>query len=334
MTWGAVASVAVSAISGNQQKQAGIKAADRQAEAARLAAEGSEFNPYEVSGAFGSGQFDKGGQPILDAAGNPVLDAQGNPTFTNASAGVALTPEMQAIQDQFGAQAGQFAGQGQTALGQQAGALGGQFLGAINADPYAAAQSQFNQMDSILNTGRQRQREALEGRLLKQGRLGSSGGALQQEGLESAIEQSRQKGLYDSLQQSQAMQMQQANMGQTLGMFGQQQQDVGFNQAQARLGAMQGIDQAGLNYLNMGGAFGGRQASAGAQAGQFNMQGASAGTAAQLGAAAGQASAFGKIGSAIGGYFNQPSGGSYYNQTAPSTVVDSGDAYAPAYRGY
>jgi len=314
MSGAITASVVIGAVGANQQKKAAEKAADAQLAAAGLAAEGAEFDPYNVEGAFGSGQFDR----------------------ETGEASVALTPEMQAIQDQFGAQAGQFAGQGQTALGQQAGALGGQFLGGINADPYAAAQAQFGQMENILNPARQRQREALEGRLLKQGRLGSSGGALQQEGLESAIEQSRQRGLYDSLQQSQAMQMQQASLGQTLGMFGQQQEDVGFNQAQARLGAMQGIDQAGLNYLNMGGAFGGRQASAGAQAGQFNMQGAAAGTAAQLGAAAGQASAFGKIGSAIGGYFdnNTSNSGSLQNSVfADQSQVKPMFSTMPVYAG-
>jgi len=99
---------------------------------------------------------------------------------------------------------------------------------------------------------------------------------------------------------------------------------------------MQGIDQAGLNYLNLGGAFGGRQAQAGAQAGQFNMQGAAAGTAAQLGAAAGQASAFGDIGSAIGGLFdnNTNNSGSLQNSVfADQSQVKPMFSTMPIYAG-
>lgn len=285
MSGAITASVGINLLQSHQQGKAAKQATASQQAAAAAAAEQAAFDPYNVSGAFGQGVFDR-------EAG---------------TAGVELTPQMQQLQQLFGQQAGQFAGQGQTALGQQAGALGQQFLGGIQADPFAAAQTQFGRMEDILNPARQRQREALEGRLLKQGRLGSTGGALQQQGFETGIEEARQRGLFNALQQSQGLQAQQVGLGTQLGLLGQQQQDVGFQQAQARLGALTGIEQQGQRLLELGAGFGGRQATAGAQQGAFGMQGATAGTAAQLGAAAGQAQAFGKAGSALGDFFNQPS---------------------------
>ena len=281
--WGAAIGAIIGGIS---SQNAADTAADAQKEAAERAASGAAFNPWDVSGAFGRAQFEDGGVQTY------------------------LTPEMKAIQDQYIQQAGQFAGQGQTALGAQAGALGEQFLGGIQADPFAAAETQFGRMEEILNPARQRQREALEGRLLKQGRLGSTGGTLQQEGLETAIDQSSSQNLAAALAQSQGLQQQQSALGTQLGLFGQQQQDVDFNQAQARLGGVQGFDQSALQYLNVGAGLGGRQMQGGALGGQFSMEGATAGTAAQLGAAAGQSQAAAKLGSAFGDYF----GGSTINQ--------------------
>lgn len=292
MTWGAVGTTAVSLLAANEQRKAAKRAASRQEEAALAAAEQAEFNPYQVSGsAFGDVAFDK-------EAGT----AQFN-----------LSPEMQALSQLFGQQAQQFAGQGQTELGALAGQGGLGFLRAgIETDPFATAQTQFERMEEILAPSRQRQREALESRLLRQGRLGSTGGALQQEGLESAIEQSRRQGLVEALGQGMGIQAQQLAQGQQLGLLGQQQQDVGFQQAMARLGGLQGIEQQMFNLANLGSALGGRQSTAGAQAGAFGMQGATSGTAALLGGAAGQAQALGKIGTALGNYFDgtqTPSGG-------------------------
>ena len=277
--WGAAIGAVVSAVG---SASAADKAAKAQQAAAAQASAGTAFNPYEVSGAFGTGQFD------------------------GTTARTELTPEMQRLQQQYASEASQFSRQGQTGIGARAGALGQGLLDNMQADPFAAAESQFAKMEEILNPARGRQREALEARLLRQGRLGSTGGALQQQGLEGAIEESRQKGLYDALQQSQGMQNQQAALGTQLGLFGQQQ-DVGFNQAQARLGGMQSLDQSALQYLNLGGAFGGRQSQAGALGGQFDMQGAAAGSAAQLGAASGFAKSANKIGSAFDSWNNTDS---------------------------
>lgn len=290
MSWGYVAAAAITAVSANQSRQDAKREANRQDEAAKKAADASGFKPYDVSGAFGQA----------------TIDTQ------TGQAGIELTPEMQELQGLYQQQALGFAGQGQTALGEQAGALGQDFLGQINADPYAAAESQFSKMEDILNPARQRQREALESRLLRQGRLGSTGGSLQQQSYESAVEESRQKGLFDALSQSQAMQGQQAALGTQLGAFGQAQENVGFEQAQARLGGLSSIDQQALQYLNLGSSLGGRQSTAGAQAGLFGMQGAAAKSAAALGASAGQSQAYDKIGGALKSYFNSDSTNNNY----------------------
>lgn len=310
MSW---VGTAVSVYGAYSQGEAAKKAASRQEDAARAAAEGAKFDPYNVTGAFGTGTF--------------------NPEDNTAQ--VNLSPEMQAIQNQYQQQAGQFAGQGQTDIGALAGqgALG--FMqGGMQADPTALAQSQFDKMQTMLAPSRGRSQEALESRLLQQGRLGSTGGGVQQGAQQEAFGQQDQQMMLNALQQGRADQQAQLGLGQQLGMFGQQQQDVGFNQAQARLGGMQGIDQQALSYLNMGSALGGRQAAAGQNAGAFGMEGAGAGTAALLGGAAGMTDAYSQVGSALGDYFNKPQdgGASYYGQQAPASAVAAGDAYMPAYQ--
>ena len=296
-------------IGGYIMSEASKDAADTQAAAADRATQAAKFDPWNIGG----GAF-------------------GRATFGDGTANIELTPEMRALQQAFAGQAGQFAQQGQTGVG--ALALGGaeDFMrSGLQTDPNAIAQMQMGRMDALLDPQRNRTRDALEARLLRQGRLGSTGGALQQQGLETSIDQARQSQALQALQLGQAFQQQQLAQGQQLGLFGQQQQDVGFNQALARLGGMQNIDQAALQYLNLGGAFGGRASQAGAMGGQFGMQGASAGAAAQLGAAQGWGQAANQIGGALGN-MNWGSPASYYNKAAPSSAVAAGDAYMPAYQ--
>ena len=274
MSMGAIGATVVG---GALASKAASKAADAQVAAGQQAAEMAKFDPKNVTGLFGTGAFDPSGESR-----------------------VALNPETQRMVDQIRGSIGDRFAQGQTRLGSEAeqGALGFMQAG-MQSDPYALAQSQFEKMESILNPSRNRQRDALEARLLRQGRLGSTGGALSQQGLESAIEESRQRGLYDALQQGMGVQQHQLGLGQNLGLFAQQQENVGLEQGLARLGALQGIDQQAMQYLNLGGAFGGRAAQAGANAGQFGMQGAGMASMANLGAARGQQTALNQIGSAF-----------------------------------
>ena len=79
-------------VAADEAKSAAGTAAQRASDAADLAYERSKFKGFDVQGAFGEATIDE----------------------ETGQAGFNLTPEMQAIQDQFQAQAQGFAGQGQT----------------------------------------------------------------------------------------------------------------------------------------------------------------------------------------------------------------------------
>jgi hypothetical protein len=291
MTWGAVAGTV---IGGVMQRGAAKKAAAQQQAAAAQAAGQAEFSPYDVFGAFGQTQFDP----------------------ETGQARMIASPEMAALQGLFGQQAQQFAGQQQTPMGALAAQGGLGFLTAgMETDPFALAETQFGRMEEILAPGRERQRGTLEERLLAQGRLGSTGGSLQQQSLEEAIEQSRRAQLVEALGQAQGIQQQQIGLGTQLGLFGQGQEDVGFQRAMQRLGGMQSLEQPLMQYAQLGSQLGGRQAAAGAQAGAFGLQGAQAGIGAQLGSQLGIASQLPKIGTAIGGMFDTTDAGAITTQT-------------------
>lgn len=148
----------------------------------------------------------------------------------------------------------------QLAFGQQATETGAGFLqSAGQFDPFAAAETQFGRMEEILAPGRDRARESLEGRLLRQGRLGSTGGGRTQEGLETAIEQSRRSNLYDAFGQAQGVQQQQANLAQLFGGLG-----LGIEQGQfqQQLGGLQGalgLEQAPLAFAEFGSSLSGQR---------------------------------------------------------------------------
>jgi len=299
-----VASIAAPVLGGLLQKDAAKKAAAGQVEAARIAAEAAEFDPYNVQGLFGQAIFDQD-------AGTARFDPS---QFTSGITG-ALQDPVQGLIGQRQTDIGRLAQQGATGFLSQA----------LTTDPFDVAQQRFGQLESILSPGRERQREALESRLLRQGRLGSTGGSLQQEGLETAIEQSRQQGLFDIFNQAQAQQQSQIGLGQQLGLFGQQQQEVGLGQALNRLKALGDIEAQQRASIDLGGVLGGRQSAAGAQAGAFGLQGAQSDAAAQLGAAQGLSSAIGNIGSAIG---NIPSGGTVTGSGAFSGMpIDTSRGY-------
>lgn len=263
--WGSLLGGIAGGLFGMQGAQS---AADTQAAAALKAAEMAKFDPYNVSGLFGSGTFD------------------------GKTASINLSPFAQSLTGMFGQQAQDyFSGTSPEAMAASQAGLGMlQSLG--SGDPYAMAQSQFQKMEDILNPGRQRQREALQAQLLRQGRLGSTGGSLREQGLEAAIEESRQRGLFEALGQAQAVQQQQASLGSQLSNFG-------FNQGLSRLGAMQQLEKQAMDYLNMGGAFGGKAASSGAYGGNMLMKGAQGSAMANLGGTMGLAGMFPKIGAAF-----------------------------------
>ena len=291
-SWAAAAAAAGSYL----QNRAAKKAAAAQAAAAARAAEQAQFRPYDVSGIIGKSTFNEGSQ----TAGFDPND------FTQG-----IT---QQLQDPI---AGQL-GQEQTQAGAFGAAGGLGFLQqGLNTDPFNVAQERFGQLEQILNPGREQQRQSLESRLLRQGRLGSTGGSLQQQGQEAAFEQQRQRGLFDVFNDAQKLQQSQIGLGQNLTLFGQQQQEVGLGQGLNRLNALSGIETQGRGLIDLGGVLGGRQSSAGAQAGAFGLQGQAASTAAQLGAAKGLSGALGSLGRA----------GDNYNSGETSSYEKGGSNY-------
>jgi len=185
-----------------------------------------------------------GGGDSSQQSQQQMRNISGGGLFDTTGAGqIALTPEMQAIQQGLFAQAG-----GQDRFQQQAGQLGQQFLGQVGStDPFATAQTQFGRMEDILAPQRDQERMAQESRLFSQGRLGSTGGAQQQQALESAFLQQQQQGLYDALGQGQAIQGQQIERGAFLGQMPLSQQTQALNNLLGiQTGATQQLGQTAL----------------------------------------------------------------------------------------
>ena len=169
---------------------------------------------------------------------------------------VTLDPKYQAVVRQLMSDTGQITpslSQGQLNLGRQATQQGAGFLSSLNADPFDIAEEQFNRMESILGKGRDRQRIAQRENLLRTGRLGSTGGGISEEGLESAFEDSRRKNLYEAFGQAQGVQAQNAQIGQSLGAFGLGTEQTQLQRLLQSLGSAQATEALPLQlgqYLN------------------------------------------------------------------------------------
>ena len=163
-----------------------------------------------------------------------------------------LSPEMQALFGQGVSQSGMFAGQVPGA-GAQAQDLSAGFLSqAGEFDPFAAAQTQFDRLDAILEPGRQRQREGTAGGLLTTGRLGGSAGNLVQAQVEGEIEAQRQGLLSKQFLGAQQVQQGLVDRGTQTGAFGLQQQ-LGTQQlSQGALNSALGIDSQLQSQLALG----------------------------------------------------------------------------------
>jgi hypothetical protein len=152
-------------LQGNAKRDAAQTAANSQLEAARIAAEAARFKPVGVTTNFGQSKF--------------TTDAQGNVT----GAGYTLNPTLQAQQNQLlGASGGmlnQFTGaQAATApMGAGAQSLFNLGQGYLSTTPQQQAAKYYADQQALLATNRDRDRAALENRLMQQGRLGLATGA-------------------------------------------------------------------------------------------------------------------------------------------------------------
>lgn len=160
-----------------------------------------------------------------------IQSGLGAATFGPEGAQFELAPELQQFYNQLLGGAGETLQQAQ------------QF------DPYQAAEGLFGRMESILAPTRERERAALESRLLSQGRLGSTGGLFDLQAQQGAVEAQRAQSLNQAFGQAQQVQQ---------GLFGR---------GLAGLQAATGLQQQGLSQLGLGLEAG--QGALGAQ--QFNI---------------------------------------------------------------
>ena len=251
-------------MAGDSAADAAAAQSAAQLEAARIAAEESRFRPIGITTRFGGSQFTTGEDGRVSGA-----------SYT-------LTPELRAMQDRFMALTGQGLSQAEAAQAAfaplSAGAqglfgLGQQYLA---QSPEQAAQQYMSRQQDLLAPSRERQMAQLQNRLFNTGRGGLSVGATGERpsgaaGLGAASPE--MEAYYNALAQQDAQlaaQAQQAGMDQVrfgaglLGTAGElmragyQGQVSALSPYQAYLGGMTGLEELGLQPLNIGSALGGR----------------------------------------------------------------------------
>lgn len=251
-------------MAGDSAADAAAMQSQSQLDAARIAAEESRFRPIGITTRFGGSQFTTG------------------PDGRVSGASYTLTPELRAMQDRFMALTGQGLSQAEAAQAAfaplSAGAqglfgLGQQYLA---QSPEQAAQQYMSRQQDLLAPSRERQMAQLQNRLFNTGRGGLSVGATGERpsgaaGLGAASPE--MEAYYNALAQQDAQlaaQAQQAGMDQVrfgaglLGTGGNLLTQGYAGQAgalapyQAYLGGATGLEELGLQPLNIGSALGGR----------------------------------------------------------------------------
>ena len=276
----AAAMVGSSLISGYGSNKAAKKTASAQRDAAQL--QYQQSLPWSTTGLFGGATFDEGGR----------------------TAELALSPELKAEYERLYGRAG--------ATAEEVAALAG--------DPFTAQKKLYEQQKSLFAPQQEKERLAMESRLLSQGRLGTTGGAGQ---FGEVIER----------QQMQDLARQVQSMDQAQGLIDTLRAREAGDISQALT-----LGELPLRYAELGRGIGSGLSSAAQYGGQLRSQ-----AAAGLGGS--QAAFWDQLGGKVGGMFqNQGTpvgGGSYWNPT-PSTLFGgeghygqtvTGDAYMPA-RGY
>ena len=226
-----------------------------------------------IGGALGGGGG-SGGQAAQSQSFTNSFNLEGGlfgDSNFNRGTGVVsqvLDPRLAQLQGQGLDQSNQFGALALNNAGsQQAFNLGQGFAGQLSqTDPLGLQQTLFNQQSSILQPGFDQANFDLEGRLFSQGRLGSTGGALQQQAQLDSQNTAFGQLLADSFQQSQAQQEQTAGLASTFlqldpqlsGMF-QQLGTSGLNNAL-------NINASGLDSLANAGQLSASSSSTGATA--------------------------------------------------------------------
>ena len=251
-----------------KQASATTDAARMQSDAAREAAEMARFRPVGITTGFGSSQF--------------TTDAEGNVS----GAGYQLTPELQAIRDRLMSQAGaydptQIAQQAQ-ALGTGAGSLFGAAQGYLSESPEIARQRYISQQQGLLAPMNEQNLAGIRNRLFQTGRTGLATGGTMAGGMQAtnpelaayynALAQQQSQLAAGADQAAQQQQVFGAGLfGQGAGLLGQQSALTAgaYAPLQTQLGLAGSVEQLGQQPLELGSALGGRQAQAGAAAGNL-----------------------------------------------------------------
>jgi hypothetical protein len=267
MPWGAAAAAAVvggSIIQGNKAAGAANAAAQAQREAGQQAAEYQKFRPVGITTGFGSSEFTEGPYGV-------------------ESAKYTLTPEMKALRDKRIAEATAY---DPTQLGQYAqplyGAgsslfnLGGSYLG---ANPQEVAAKYISDRQGLLAPSRAAEFGRLQARNFATGR----GGLGVQTGTGTAPSNPALQAYYNSIFQQDKMlaaeadqaAMDRIRFGADLYSAGggllsniPQLTTAGYGPLQTQLGLASSIENLGQEALTLGLDVGGRNAAAGARAGQ------------------------------------------------------------------
>lgn len=251
-----------------KQASATRDAAQMQADAAREAAEMSRFRPVGITTGFGTSQFQ------TDAEGNVV------------GAGYQLTPELQSIRDRLLTQAGaydptaaQALTQPITGAAQSLFGLGSQYLA---ASPQQASQNYIARQQALLGPQREQQLAGLRNRLFATGRTGlGTGGTVSGNMAQTNPELAA---YYNALANqdlqlaANADQMAKQDITFGAGLFGTGGQIAGtvpqllssyYSPLQTQLGIAGSVEGLGQQAFELGSAIGGRQATAGAAAGNL-----------------------------------------------------------------
>ena len=264
---GSIVSAGLGYLGARKQADATLDAARMQSDAAREAADMARFRPVGITTGFGSSQF--------------TTDEKGNVS----GASYQLTPELQAIRDRLMSQAGAY---DPTQIAQQAQALGGgaQSLfgaaqGYLSESPEVARQRYISNQQALLAPQQEQALAGIRNRLFQTGRTGLGVG-----GTTTGMQATNPElaAYYNSLAQQQAQlaagadqaaQQQQAFgaglFGSGAGLLGQQTAltSGAYAPLQTQLGLAGSTEQLGQQALELGSAIGGRQATAGAAAGNL-----------------------------------------------------------------
>jgi len=334
---GSLVGAGLGLLGANKQASATRDAANIQAQAAREAAEMSRFRPVGITTGFGSSQF--------------TTDEEGNVS----GASYQLTPELQAIRDRLMSQAGAY---DPTQIAQQAQALGGgaQSLfgaaqGYLSESPEMARQRYISNQQALLAPQQEQALSGIRNRLFQTGRTGLGVG-----GTTTGMQATNPElaAYYNALAQQQAQlaagadqaaQQQQAFgaglFGSGAGLLGQQTAltSGAYAPLQTQLGLAGTTEQLGQQALELGSAIGGRQATAGAAAGNLlaagginagrTMAGITDPTAALLGSVGRQITpASNWFGNLLGG---SPNYGTTGNLAGSSSAYNPNTSYSGSY---